>query len=96
MAHAAAASPGPLNDTTITFSALNNASDGSWLLRLDWRVLAFTTLNLTAFGSTHLGNRGEMRYCFSIPPQPQPEALQRGLHVRAPVLDVGVAILLDI
>jgi hypothetical protein len=95
-AYAVAPSPGPFNDTTFTLSAIANLTDGSWLTRLDGRVVVLTTLNLQAFVAYHAGQRGELRYGFDIPSQPQIEGLERGLTVRAPIVELGVAALLNL
>jgi hypothetical protein len=94
--YASAVAPGSWNDTTLIMSALTNISDGSWLLRLDTRVVVFTSLTLNAFVTGHMGHRGEFRYGFEVPPQAEPEELTRGLRVRAPTMDVGIAMLLNI
>jgi hypothetical protein len=94
-AYIMAPAPGTWNDTTVTLSALGNLSDGSWLARLDWRVLAFASLTFQAFATLHLGRCGEFNYGFSIPPQPGSDKLARGLTVEQPVADLGLALLLN-
>jgi len=75
--------PGSWNDTTFILSTIGNLSDRSYLTRLDYTVLLLTYLQLEAYAAVRYGTLGgEFRMGFDV----------QGLHVPAPVLDLGVAL----
>jgi hypothetical protein len=75
--------PGSWNDTTFILSTIGNLSDRSFLTRLDYTVLLLTYLQLEAYAAVRYGQLGgELRMGFDV----------QGIHVPAPVLDLGVAL----
>jgi hypothetical protein len=90
--------PGRWNDTTLTFSALANLSDGSGLLRLDHAVVLNTYLALETFLAGHVGKEGgEFRLGFTVPGQGLGGGFQTPpLTLATPVLDLGVALRLKL
>jgi hypothetical protein len=86
--------PGSWNQTTFILSALVNASDRSWLLRLDHSVLLLTYLRLETFAQGHLGtSSGEFRLGISVAPQDLGGGLTTPTVNVAPArFDVGVAL----
>lgn len=86
--------PGRWNDTTLTFSALANLSDGSGLVRVDHAVLLNTYLTLETFLAGHLGKEGgEFRMGFDVGPQPLAVGgATPPFTLPTPVLDLGVAL----
>ena len=94
--YAIAPNPGGWKNTTFLLNALSNLSDGSWLVRLDYRAVFLTSLTVDAHVGFDLGQRGEFRFGFNVPPQPGSQVLATGLDIEPPVLDVGVGILMSL
>ena len=62
--------PGRWDDVTFIASYLTNLSDGSGMVRLDYRHLLLTHLRLNAYVSAHPGELGEFRYGVDVPAIP--------------------------
>lgn len=88
--------PGNWNDTTFVLSGLGNLSDQSFLTRLDYQVTVLTRLRLYLFANYHFGENGEFNFSLEIPPTPLDPALENGLKVPAPLVDLGVWLALDL
>jgi hypothetical protein len=86
--------PGSWNQTTFILSALVNASDRSWILRLDHSVLLLTYLRLETFAQAHLGtSSGEFRLGISVAPQELGGGLTTpAVNVAPARFDLGVAL----
>jgi len=80
---------GRLSDHSVTGSWLGNLSDGSHVVRADYRVNVLTRLQLSASVNGHLGEPGEFRLAVD----PIPGVLPDGIP--APVVDVQVGALLS-
>jgi hypothetical protein len=63
-------SPGPLNDSSFTLSALGNLSDGSFLSRLDFSQTLLRDLTFNAYIMSFFGNEGEFRFRVEVPAIP--------------------------
>lgn len=89
-------SPGQLDETSFTLSSLNNLSDGSSVVRFDWRQTALNWLSVSTYASYYFGDAGEFHYSLSVPATPFVEGLEDGLEIPAPTLDVGVWLSMDL
>jgi hypothetical protein len=81
-------SPGKLDEHTFLASALANVSDGSVVLRGDWRVNVLRFLDVSLFGSWYGGANGELHYELEVPattPGDEP------LVVPAPLATAGIS-----
>lgn len=83
-------SPGPLDDTSVTFSALANLSDDTGVLRLDHRWNPLTWLDITTYAAYYFGEQGEFYYALSVPAVPGVETLEDGLEIVPDRWNVGV------
>lgn len=83
-------SPGPLDDTAFTVSALSNLSDQTGVLRLDHRWNALTWLDLTTYAAYYFGDQGEFYYALSVPAIPGVDGLEDGLEIVPSRWNVGV------
>lgn len=63
-------SPGSWNDSSFTFSALGNLSDGSFLSRLDFSQTLLRDLTFNAYIMSFFGNEGEFRFRVEVPAIP--------------------------
>jgi hypothetical protein len=79
--------PGRLDDVTFIGSYLTNLSDGSGLVRLDYRHLLLTHLNLNVYGVAHPGKLGELRYGVEVPAIP---GVVDAFTVEPPVFEAGI------
>ncbi len=91
-----ARAPFDWTDTTFLLNTLGNLSDGSWIVRADYRVVFLSSVSFDAHVSGNLGRRGEFRLGLDIPPQPGSEGLERGLAIRPPAFEIGCGILLNL
>jgi hypothetical protein len=87
--------PGNWNNTRFTLSAIENLSDATCVLRLDYQVRLLTYLDLGAFGNLHLGHDGEFHQKFIIPPIPD-TPFGEGMSIPAPRLELGLWLMLNI
>lgn len=94
--YALAQGPLSFNDTSLTFSTIGNLSDQSFLSRLDVQQALLTWVTVNVFASLHYGKRGEMKLGIEIPPLPQIPALANGFELADDLLDVGVALRLEL
>ncbi|HEY6001262.1 MAG TPA: hypothetical protein VIV57_00225 [Anaeromyxobacter sp.] len=86
-------SPGSWNDTSFTLSVLANLSDKSAVIRLDHSVLVLTYLRVETFVQGHVGaHGGEFRFAFDVPPEIASALGAQPFGVKAPVVDVGLAL----
>ncbi|MBI2373137.1 MAG: hypothetical protein HYV07_03980 [Deltaproteobacteria bacterium] len=83
--------PGSWNDTTVIGSSIANLSDMSALLRLDWRVLVLTYLQLNLYGSVHVGS-GELRFGLELPPTTVIPGLENGFKIPTQLFEVGAGL----
>lgn len=90
------AAPGNWDDTTFVLTAVGNLSDNSYIVRADYSVRVLQYLSLSLFAMGHLGDPGEFRLTFDVPPIPTVPGLENGITVPAPLIDVGVWMSLSI
>ncbi len=88
--------PGRLDDMSFIASSINNLSDRSGLVRLDYRVRVLTHLDLNVYASAHYGRPGEFHFRFDVPPVATVPGLEDGLRIQAPVVDVGFGFIVSI
>ncbi|MGM0578900.1 MAG: hypothetical protein ACQEXJ_24470 [Myxococcota bacterium] len=100
-------SPGTWEDTSFILSNLGNLSDRSFLTRFDYRVRVLTWLDVSAWASVHYGRNGELNLGLTFPPiegvsdlQDQlgipptfATALEQGLEIPSPLVNVGVGLI---
>ncbi len=85
--------PGSWNDTTFTLSTIGNLSDRTFVTRFDYSVLLLTYLTLEAYVAGHYGRLGgEFRLALDVPQVTVNGTPTGPFHVPAPILDVGVAL----
>lgn len=80
--------PGRLNDAAFTASWIANLSDGSDLARLDVHWTVLKRLLLTAYGTAHFGNDGELNFALEVPAIEG--VLDEAISVREPPFGIGV------
>ena len=96
--------PGRWDDSTFILSGISNLSDKSVITRFDYQQRVLTQLSVYVFAALHTGEKGEFRFEFDLPANPQlaelaaisgvPEAiasqLNNGIQVPAQWLDLGL------
>ncbi len=87
--------PGSWNDSTVILSSVGNLSDRSFIARADFQTLVLTHLRLYLYAAAHFGEYGELRYEADIPAIPAVSGLEKGLHVAAPMVDLGAWVSMD-
>lgn len=101
-AYAFVQAPGRWDDSSFFLSAIANVSDGTGVLRFDYRHRALRYLNINVYVTGHVGERGgEFRFAFRLPSsvaaavgQGVDAATQDLLRdgVPAPILEAGVGL----
>jgi hypothetical protein len=94
--YALLSAPGRLDDMTFIASSINNLSDRSGLVRLDYRVRILTHLDFNAYASVHYGQPGEFHFSLDVPAVPGVDGLDNGLRIPAPLVDIGVGFIVSI
>jgi hypothetical protein len=94
-AYALLMNPGDWNDTTFMLSGIANLSDGTGIVRLDYRVDLLTYLDLAVFASVFTGDTGEFHFEVEIPPLPV-EGLEDGFVVPAQRVQLGIWLTLKV
>jgi hypothetical protein len=82
---------GRWNDQTFLVSGIANLSDRSVVVRADWRGQVLTWLQPLVYVQVHGGDNGELHYRFEVPPIPG--FLPDGLVVPAPLVDLGLGLI---
>lgn len=88
--------PGSWDDTSFTLYGIGNLSDRSFLARLQYTVSFFNYLTVNAYGNVHFGEKGELRLGVDIPPGGSIPGLENGFEIVAPLVEVGVALTVDL
>jgi hypothetical protein len=89
--------PGTWDDTAIVLSTLANISDGSVISRLDVSNTILTHLRVEFFAAVHYGNKGgEFRLEIDVPSLNLGGTTIPPIFVSAPLLDLGVALRINI
>lgn len=103
-AYAFVQAPGRWDDSSFFLSAIANVSDGTGVLRFDYRHRALRYLNINVYVTGHVGPRGgEYRFAFRLPSSVADTARLAGLGdaatqgflldgVPAPILEAGVGL----
>ncbi|MFO0746042.1 MAG: hypothetical protein U1F43_10260 [Myxococcota bacterium] len=88
--------PGDWDDETFTFSAIGNLSDKTYVTRLDFTANLHTRLTLQAYAMAQFGHRGgELHFAMDVPAGIlDPEA--PAFSVAAPVLGLGLNLLIGL
>jgi hypothetical protein len=94
--YALLSAPGQLDDMSFIASSINNLSDRSGLVRVDYRVRILTHLDFNVYASAHYGRPGEFHFSFEVPATPTVPGLENGLRIPAPVVDIGVGFIVSI
>lgn len=88
--------PGRFDDMSFIASSINNLSDRSGLVRLDYRVRVLTHLDFNVYTSAHYGRPGEFHFSYKLEPTDIFPGLEKGLRIPAPVVDVGFGFIVSI
>lgn len=103
-AYAFVQAPGRWDDSSFFLSAIANVSDGTGVVRFDYRHRALRYLNVNVYVTGHVGERGgEYRFAFRLPSGVAAAASQAGGvdaatqaflrdGVPAPILEAGVGL----
>ena len=89
-AYASLPSPGQWDDASFTASLLGNASDETFVTRLDYSQGVLTYLRTNFYAATYFGKNGAFHQSLDIPAIPAIPALANGLEVKAPMIAVGM------
>jgi hypothetical protein len=88
--------PGSWNDTTFMLSGIANWSDGTGVVRFDYRVTLLTYLEFDFFASVYTGDEGEFHFAVEIPPVDGITELENGLSIPGTRASIGVWLALKI
>jgi len=88
--------PGGFNDTTVLGTGIMNLSDKTAIIRMDYQVRVLTRLNVYCFVAGHVGDHGEFRFGFDLPPSDEVPGLENGLTIPPQWIDLGLWVSLDL
>jgi hypothetical protein len=88
--------PGTWDDTNFFLSGIGNLSDRSFVTRLQYQVRFFNYLSVQAFINYYFGREGELHLGIDVPPGGTVPGFENGFEIIAPLLDVGVALTVEL